>query len=227
MDTAIAAQIVELSQYGEDGQRVANDLAASHGIPSYERHIKRVITRQRVTAAYGKEFCDLHIEIRPDGELSVTGTTGYVVSPKQAKRQALEFMISYFEESEENLAEFNDRSRRNFRSPERAARYVLSVDGDYSGLDVVREDDKEVFVATSCGMLRDDLVEFFPEVVPLFDWHLNHMKSNCVHQEARGEEWANEEHRGAVCPDCGFKLGSGWNKRALPPEIIKLALEIK
>ena len=222
MDSALAAQIVELSQHGEDGQAVADDLAASHGV---SRHVKRTITRRRI-GQYGKEFCDLNIEIRTNGELSITGTMGYVLTPRQARRQALDDMTSWLEE-EDNLRYLNQRNGKNFRSPARAAKFVLNSDGEYHGLDVVRDDEKEVFIATSCGQIRDDIEAFFPEAVPLFAWHLNHMRSNCVHQEARGEDWSNEKDREKVCGDCGFKLGAGWAKRTLPAEIIKLALEIK
>ena len=50
-------------------------------------------------------------------------------------------------------------------------------------------------------------------------WHLNDMHAECVHQRARGETWANAP--GAVCPQCGHRLGSAWLREDLPPEVIE------
>ncbi len=53
-------------------------------------------------------------------------------------------------------------------------------------------------------------------------WHLNDMKAECEHQESRGENWTT--HPSAVCPDCGYKLGSAWTRREVPADVIE-ALE--
>lgn len=49
-------------------------------------------------------------------------------------------------------------------------------------------------------------------------WHLNDMRSECAHQRLRGETW--QTHPSAVCPDCGYRLGSAWLKEDVPPEVI-------
>lgn len=51
-------------------------------------------------------------------------------------------------------------------------------------------------------------------------WHLNNLHSECEHQRARGENW--QTHPEAVCPDCGYKLGSAWLKEELPADVVKL-----
>ncbi len=55
-------------------------------------------------------------------------------------------------------------------------------------------------------------------VSPYFKWHLNDMHAECTHQEARGETYAT--HPDAMCPDCGYKLGSAWLKRDLPADVL-------
>ncbi len=49
-------------------------------------------------------------------------------------------------------------------------------------------------------------------------YHLNDMHAECEHQEARGETYAT--HPSAICPDCGYSLGSKWLKRDLPANVI-------
>ena len=50
-------------------------------------------------------------------------------------------------------------------------------------------------------------------------WHLNDMRSACEHQRSRGETW--QKNPSAVCPDCGYRLGSTWLKEEVPQEIIE------
>ena len=176
--------------------------------------MERSIMRRR-----GREFCQL--EIRLVGErFTICGTAGVVLSEREARRESRDFWTSFFEEAD-NLAEFNERWGRRFRSPEGAARHLIGCDGDFSGLDVVREDDGEVYVAHSCGQIRDEIADFFPEAVPYFRWHLNDLHAECEHQEARGESY--HTHPGAECPDCGWRLGHGWHKRELPEHVVEWA----
>lgn len=82
-----------------------------------------------------------------------------------------------------------------------------------------------------CGQIQDDLVESITEpgegwsraMIKKFvsiwsKWHLNDMRSNCIHQEARGETWENNP--GTVCPVCKFKLGHAWDSREVPQDVI-------
>jgi len=170
------------------------------------------------------EFCALEVRLQDiDGfkRLSICGTAGYVFTRAQAKKEALNFWTTYFEDSPEEMHAMNERCGTRFRSPARAARYVLNSDGEFSGLDVYREDDNKVYVAHSCGQIRDEISRWFPEVQRYFRWHLNDMHAECVHQEARGETY--QTHPGAVCPDCGYKLGSAWTKRDLPSDVVAWA----
>jgi hypothetical protein len=174
---------------------------------------------------YGeREFCRLEIELRDrDGgpELSICGSAGYVYTERQARSQAREFWISYFEECPSYIEEMNKRCGTNFRSPKSAAKYVLDCDGEYHGLDIVEERDGNVYVSHSCGQIRDELAQFFPELVPFFGWHLNNLNAACEHQDARGETY--EQNPGSECLNCGWKLGHGWHKRTLPPEVASWA----
>jgi len=49
-------------------------------------------------------------------------------------------------------------------------------------------------------------------------WHLNDMRAECEHQRKRGETWTS--HPSAVCPDCGYTLGSAWLREELPSYVI-------
>lgn len=57
------------------------------------------------------------------------------------------------------------------------------------------------------------------------DWHLNDMRSGCVHQRALG--WTYQDHhdpktfKGEPCPECGYEIGSSWLKEALPEDVIE------
>lgn len=66
------------------------------------------------------------------------------------------------------------------------------------------------------GWYKDKVDKFF-EIWE--KWHLNDLRATCIHQEERGETWAT--HPSAVCPDCGWKLGHGWQKREVPEEVLQ------
>lgn len=122
------------------------------------------------------EFCRLEVKVhmRAEGaELSICGTHGEVLTEKQARKSALEYWESFFDDSPEELKSMNERFGKRFRSSRRAAQFVLDCDGEYHGLDVAAEEDGKVYVAYSCGQIREDIARFFPEAVPYFPWHLN------------------------------------------------------
>lgn len=128
------------------------------------------------------------LELRlENGRLSICGSAGHVATRAQAKRMAIESWISYFEEDEREIASMRKRYGRT------------------------------VLVMHSCGQIREELLAWFPEVAPYLKWHLNDMRAECEHQEARGETWTT--HPSAVCPDCGYSLGSAWKKRELPADV--------
>jgi len=175
---------------------------------------------RKIMRRKGNEFCELTIRLH-DGRFTLSGTAGVVLTERQGRREALEYWESFFEESPGELIAMNERFGRQFRTPRGAAKFVLECDGEYHGLDVVDGDGNDVYVCHSCGQIRDEIARFFPEAVPYFAWHLNDMRSECEHQEARGETY--QTHPGEVCPDCGYKLGSGWTKRELPAEVVTWA----
>lgn len=172
------------------------------------------ITRTRIK---GDRWCRLEVELR-DGRLSICGSEGEIVTPKIARRLAREYWESYFAEDRSALHKMNDRLGTNYRTAKGAARFVLTSDGEYHGIDVDHETNGRVFLLESCGQIVDTLRQWFPEVAPYLKYHLNDMHAECVHQEARGETY--KTHPGAECPDCGYRLGSAWQTRELPPEVV-------
>ena len=154
-----------------------------------------------------------------NGKLSITGTTGKWISDKAAKREAFRYWVSFFED---DPAQIYDMKKRfpEFKgySPKSAARFVLAVDGQFHGLDIDHEDNGRIYIVESGGQIPAELAAAFPQIVPLLPYHLNDMHAECQHQEARHETWTT--HPGAVCPDCGYKLGSAWLKRELPQVVI-------
>ena len=49
-------------------------------------------------------------------------------------------------------------------------------------------------------------------------YHLNHIKSECEHQNELGQTWAT--HPLSECITCGYILGSNWLKAELPETVI-------
>jgi len=175
------------------------------------------MVEKQVIRIIGQAFCRLELRLE-NGRLSICGTAGRVESRKQALMEALDYWVTFFEDSPEEISAMNRANGTRFLSATSAAKYVIASDGEFHGLDVVKEEGGKVFVSESCGQIRDEIAHFFPEVVPFFKWHLNDMHAECVHQEARGETWAS--HPRERCSDCGYELGSQWLKRELPPEVI-------
>ena len=175
--------------------------------------------RKIIRSANG-QFCQLNIRLH-EGRLSICGVAGDVLTEAQARREALEYWESFFDDNPDERRAMNERFGRRFTSARGAARFVLESDGEYHGLDVLSEDDGKVFVGHSFGQIRDEIAEWFPEAMAYFKWHLNDMHAECEHQQARGETY--QTHPGAVCPDCGYKLGSAWTKRELPADVVKWA----
>lgn len=160
-------------------------------------------------------WCEVEIELR-DGRLSICGLEGRIITHAEWKREAREYWESFFEESPEELGRM--AIDYGTRTAKRAARKVLDVDGEYHGLDVHRDNGK-LYLTESCGQIREEIAQWFPEVAPYLKYHLNDMHAECVHQEARGETWTT--HPSAECPDCGYRLGSAWTKRELPADVVK------
>jgi hypothetical protein len=144
--------------------------------------MKNKITRE---SAKTKMWCEVEIRLSDAGELSITGSTGEIMTKAQARREALAFWISFFEDQPSERHNMNDRNNTNFRTARSAARYVLREDGELHGLDAEERNGK-VYRTTACGQIVEEIREWFPEIVPLLPYHLNHMQAGCIHQKALG-----------------------------------------
>lgn len=169
------------------------------------------------------EWCELEIRLQ-DGRLSICGSSGYVATAAQAKREARESWASYYEEIGDDERRALNR-RLGCRSPNGFARRVAEVDGELHGVDVHSELDggRRVLITTSCGQIRDELQRWFPEAQPLFPWHLNDMRPGCEHQEQAERDGREQYTIGEACEVCGYRYGSEWRKRELPTDIVCLA----
>jgi hypothetical protein len=135
--------------------------------------------KRKITRTKDNRYCTVEIEIH-DGRLSVCGEEGEIVTPIKARKLALQYWESFFEEEPEQIFLMNKKCGKKFTSAVSAAKFVIQSDGKYHGLDATEEDGK-VYLLQSCGQIRDSISDFFPEVVPLFDWHLNDMRPGCSH----------------------------------------------
>lgn len=190
-----------------------------------------VIRERNGTGAAGDptglvSWCALEVELRetPQGlTLSICGSAGYVCTRAQAKREARLFWESFFEDCPEEIKAMNERCGTRFRSARAAARYVIASDGEFHGLDVFRDDGKRVYVLTSCGQIREELAEFFPETSAYYAWHLNGMRPSPAQPERREpatNAWGAACER-VVAP--AVPAGETWVHEPLPPEVIAWA----
>lgn len=154
-------------------------------------------TRKTMRERNGK-WCTL--EVSNDREyLSICASFGRVITSAKAKRDALGYWRSFFEEDPAQMFEMNKRCGTRFTSPTGAARYVLANDGQYHGLDVTHEEGTgrsgKVYVLDGCGAGGADLLEWFPEIAPVLRWHLFGFKGSDhpgpMHYEANAIYWAD------------------------------------
>lgn len=178
--------------------------------------------------------------------LSITGTAGYVAKPKDARREALQYNVSLFEDGDYPLPEANQAWGTNFRSPLAAARYVLQVDGEYAGLDVVDEvwerrgkrNYARVLVGHSFGCLHDDIKARAPELAHLIPWHMSDMKPGSPSQ-MRAEKEGRDPNNASVIDDgpiyvlgrgwidsATYRYGSGWVVSLLPDGVLAFVLQL-
>jgi len=167
----------------------------------------------------GRKWARAEIEIE-NGCLRMRGSYGRVLTEAAAKRDALRYWVSFFEEQPDQIYDMKKRYPQ-FRgwSPKAAAKFVLAVDGPYHGLDLQEPvGGGGVLVTDGRGQCGVAVLAVWPELAKLLPWHLNDLHAECEHQQSRGEKMP-----GAICPDCGWKLGHAWSKRELPSDIVKLA----
>jgi hypothetical protein len=142
--------------------------------------IKRKLVRRR-----GDRWCKVEVMLSTDGRLSICGEEGRIVTRVAAKRKALAYWCDFFDENPAELADMNRRHNKRFTSTG-AAKFVLECDGALHGLDVSKENGREVWLLESGGQIREVIAKWFPEVAPYLKHHLNGMKAGCEHQEAEG-----------------------------------------
>lgn len=133
----------------------------------------------------GDEWCEIKIKLE-EGRLSICGNYGEIISKVSARKQALDYWASYFEDNPAEMELMRRKFDKQFRTVKGAARFVVETDGEFHGLDVHKENGKNVYLTQSCGQITEELSRFFPEVVPYLKWHLNDMKAGCEHQEGLG-----------------------------------------
>lgn len=167
------------------------------------------------------EFCRAEIELRERNgqqELSICGVSGMAVHEDEAREMALSHWVSFFEEMPEEIIGMNQRCGVDFGNAEDAAQFVVDMDGEFHGLDVVEHDGDTVLLGESFGQITSDLAAWFPELDGLFRWHLNGMQAGCFHQALQGRTFKTDP--GHECPACGTKLGSAWNAWPLPASVV-------
>jgi len=189
--------------------------------------IKGSVLRERERKGLSAvQWCEVTVELsyrsmtNDKPRLSITGAEGYVLSPAQAKRDAQRYWESFFIDNPSELHDLNDRCGTSFRSSKSAAKYVREVDGELHGLDVHKIDDKRVYVTTSVGQIREMIVQFFPEIEPYLQWHLNDMRAGCAHQEACKAARSGVYQVGDTCVECKYSYGSAWNYQELPSNVL-------
>jgi len=133
-------------------------------------------------------FCEVDIKAE-SGRLSVSGTYGRVRTVAAAKKEALDYWESFFEDNPAEEMLMARKFDKRFKSPRAAAKFVVESDGDFHGLDVVATVGKKVLLGDGFGQIKDEIRKWFPKVAPLLPWHLNDMRAGCEHQ--RKLKWGN------------------------------------
>jgi hypothetical protein len=136
--------------------------------------------QRKITRTQGSRYCTVEIKLS-EGRLSISGEEGRIMKPAAARKEAIEYWRSYFDDDPNAIIEMNKRCGKRFTSALSAAKYVVQVDG----LDA-HEFDDGVYITESCGQITEEIAKWFPEVKPLLPWHLNDMKPGCEHQDALG-----------------------------------------
>jgi len=130
------------------------------------------MNKKTLVKVEGKEWTEATIEFR-NGCLSICGSYGEIVTPRHAKTLAIKYWQSFFEEQPEELQSMRERFPQfHGRRPLAGARFVVSVDGKYHGLDVHKEDEQGVWLLWGCGQCVDEMKNAFPQLVPILPWHM-------------------------------------------------------
>lgn len=99
-------------------------------------------------------FCQIEFRLN-EGRFTVVGTEGRIITKAAAKKEALAYWVSFFEESPDEIIDMNKRFGKRFTSATGAAKFVLEQDGELHGLDVFKEGYCTVYLTESCGQIRE------------------------------------------------------------------------
>lgn len=189
-------------------------------------------------------FCRVRVELTrmKEGErLSISGSTGGVVTRAKAKGIALEYWRSWFEDNPEEIIGMNRRFGKRFTSAAGAARFVLETDGELHGLDTEVSDApaKTVRLIESCGQVWEEAEQFFPGIGRIWRrWHLDDMQAGTPRQMKALQQFTDDMRRpgeslfGAQCRflkkrrlhvDHGHEFGSAWFFKPLPADVLAWA----
>lgn len=212
------------------------------------------MTNKRTREAFrtdGDEWYGVQVEW--DGKrLSITGSYGEYMAEDDARRNAYEGWVDYFDGDDEAFGAFVKRFS-GISTVEEAARYVLDSDGEFHGLDVdpsAPGRDGYVAIGTGYGCVHDTIRAHFPELAPLIAYHLNDMTPGTPAQMAELDNWykANPDERhsyelsrtilasrdgddtevdgfgkGNMLVDNGYLYGSAWLTAEIPADVMALA----
>jgi len=172
----------------------------------------------------GDEWCELEIELCSRAgkglELSICGSYGQIETLEDAEDMAKESWLDFFDDD----TEFGAFVKRfpDVSTVEDAAQFILDTDGEFFGLDVYRENGDRIYLMHGGGQCIEEIKQWFPEVKPYLQWHLNGMRAGCVHQESMKRDGFNFGIS-EPCPVCGYEYGTEWKHEDLPQEVIDWA----
>ena len=183
--------------------------------------MRRTFLRTNMTK---RTWCHMDINLN-DGQLTVSGSAGYILTPRQAKKESLNFWEDYYETELTDFQRKDHNSKSNIRSAKGFAKAMWQSDyNEYPGLDVFpHSPNGKVLVKSALGPIRNELKVWYPCVVPLFPWHLNYMFAGCEHQHKRLRDSNVTLRLGDACPECVHIYGNDWTKIELPERIVELA----
>lgn len=141
----------------------------------------------------GSRWCEIEIEIEATEDptiprLSICGSEGRIVSVSEARKMAIAYWESYFDDNRAEIVNMGERFGKRFATARSAARFVVASDGEFHGLDVHKQigDGRKarVLITDSCGQIVDTIREWFPEYADLLPFHMNDTKAGAPDQEA-------------------------------------------
>lgn len=182
-----------------------------------------------------------------NGRLSICGSMGEVLTMKEAKKQALEYWKSYFDDMPSEIIDMNKRCGSKCHNSLQAAKFVVATDGALHGLDVNHIEHGMVYLTNSYGQCIDSIARELPtfpnieKIVNIWEnWHLNDMKTGMPQQEQFLKDYKAQrkldylsydeatsilaKHGLLTVEDVGgkkYKYGSAWLKETVPSEVLK------